>query len=96
LNLPADERHISHAALSEAYIRKITAPRVPDNAGKPKFRREMSMSKDREASLGLGDEGADQPAGWQQVGKSVWVGKDSEVTVEGWVLEWWEAQGYKG
>lgn len=56
----------------------------------------MSMSKDREASLGLGDEGADQPAGWQQVGKSVWVGKDSEVTVEGWVLEWWEAQGYKG
>jgi Fanconi-associated nuclease 1 len=46
--------------------------------------------------MGLGDEGLEMPAAWQQTGKSVWVGRDSEVTVEGWVLEWWEDQGYKG
>lgn len=34
--------------------------------------------------------------GWQQTGKSVWLGREGEVTVEGWVLEWWEAKGYKG
>ena len=34
--------------------------------------------------------------GVQQVGKSVWVGREGEVTVEGWVLEWWEGRGYKG
>lgn len=96
LELPADERHISFAALNEATTRKLVAPRVPDNAGMPKFRREASINKEREASFGLGEEDADRPAGWQQVGKSVWVGRDSEVTVEGWVLEWWEAQGYKG
>lgn len=68
---------------------------MPDNAGAPKIRRENS-NKDREASLGLDDEGVEMPVNWQQTGKSVWVGRDSEVTVEGWVLEWWEAQGYKG
>lgn len=97
LHLPADERHISHASLNEAFIRKLTAPRVPDNAGAPKIRRQSSIDKNREASLGFGDEGVEQPVpAWQQTGKSVWVGRESEVTVEGWVLEWWEEQGYKG
>jgi Fanconi-associated nuclease 1 len=36
------------------------------------------------------------PWGMQQTGKSVWLGREGEVTVEGWVLEWWEKKGYKG
>ena len=42
------------------------------------------------------EENGVEPRGPQQTGKSVWVGRDSEVTVEGWVLEWWEEKGYKG
>lgn len=30
------------------------------------------------------------------VGKSLWMGKEGEVGVEQWVLEWWEKKGYKG
>lgn len=30
------------------------------------------------------------------VGKSLWMGKEGEVSVEQWVLEWWEKKGYKG
>ena len=57
--------------------------------------RPRAESRDREASLGMGDDEVSR-GGIQQVGKSVWVGRDGEVTVEGWVLEWWEKKGYKG
>lgn len=51
----------------------------------------------REGSLGVdAEEGLLKPPGFQQTGKSVWLGREGEVTVEGWVLEWWEAKGYKG
>ncbi|WVR06105.1 hypothetical protein IAU60_003135 [Kwoniella sp. DSM 27419] len=98
LNLPSDERHISYASLNKCETRELTAPRMPDNMGQPKFRaRSESVRADREASLGLGngDEEA-RAGGLQQTGKSVWLGREGEVTVEGWVLEWWEAKGYKG
>jgi hypothetical protein len=29
-------------------------------------------------------------------GKTLWQGRDDEVSVEHWVLEWWEDRGYKG
>jgi len=101
LALPSDERHISHAELLKCEIRELIAPRVPENMGQPKVRpRAESRDRDREreASLGLGDEDKDvvSRGGIQQVGKSVWVGREGEITVEGWVLEWWEKRGYKG
>ena len=96
LDLPAEERHISYAELQKASTRELSAPRVPENLGAPKMRPRADSARDREASLGLGDQGLDRPASLQQTGKSVWVGRGGEVTVEGWVLEWWEKKGYKG
>ncbi|ORX37453.1 hypothetical protein BD324DRAFT_626275 [Kockovaella imperatae] len=97
LNLPNDERHISHAELLKCETRELSAPRVPENLGAPKARprADPARERDREASLGL-DDGSERPWTFQQTGKSVWVGRESEVTVEGWVLEWWEKKGYKG
>lgn len=96
LDLPADERHISYAELLKCETRELVAPRVKENMGQPKMRPGRADSvRDREASLGL-EEDVALRGGIQQVGKSVWVGRDGEVTVEGWVLEWWEKQGYKG
>lgn len=85
LGLPADERHISNAELLKCEIRELTAPRIAENMGQPKIRQGS-----REGSL---DEEEHRPI---QTGKSVWLGREGEVTVEGWVLEWWEAKGYKG
>lgn len=96
LNLPADERHISYASLNTCATRELTAPRVPENMGQARFRpRPADRDREREASLGMGD---DDPSSQliQQVGKSVWYGREGEVTVEGWVLEWWQKKGYKG
>lgn len=42
------------------------------------------------------DDGPQENTSWQQVGKSAWVGRDGEVTVEGWVLEWWEDRAFEG
>ncbi|WWC58851.1 uncharacterized protein I303_101396 [Kwoniella dejecticola CBS 10117] len=98
LNLPSDERHISYAALTKCETRELSAPRVVENMGQPKLRaRSESLRLDREASLGMGDEEIRAGGmGVQQTGKSVWLGREGEVTVEGWVLEWWEDKGYKG
>jgi len=95
LDLPADERHISYASLNTCETRELAAPRVPDNMGQAKWRaRTVDRDREREASLGMGDEDPGQVV--QQVGKSVWHGIEGEVTVEGWVLEWWQKKGYKG
>lgn len=95
LDLPADERHISYASLNTCETRELAAPRVPDNMGQAKWRaRTVDRDREREASLGMGDEDPGQVV--QQVGKSVWHGVEGEVTVEGWVLEWWQKKGYKG
>lgn len=48
------------------------------------------------ADLGLDDGAQESATSWQQVGKSAWAGRDGEVTVEGWVLEWWEDKGFEG
>ncbi|ORY23374.1 hypothetical protein BCR39DRAFT_583419 [Naematelia encephala] len=107
LELPSDERHISYAQLLTCETRELVAQRVPENLGQPKIKGRSSSSsirptasrgdrEDREASLGLDDGDVTSRGGIQQTGKSVWVGKEGEVTVEGWVLEWWEARGYKG
>jgi Fanconi-associated nuclease 1 len=96
LDLPADERHISHAELLKCETRELTAPRAPENMGQAKYRPPAENRDEREASLGMGDEVNQGVGGVQQVGKSVWEGREGEVTVEGWVLEWWEKKGYKG
>ena len=97
LVLPSDERHISHAELLKCQTREVTALRVPENMGQPRNRARADSERwDREASLGMGDGDVVSRGGIQQVGKSVWVGRAAEVTVEGWVLEWWEQRGYKG
>lgn len=76
--------------------RELTAPRVKDNLGQAKARPPIEGARgEREASLGFGEDLV-TTGSLQQVGKSVWAGRDGEVTVEGWVLEWWEKKGYKG
>jgi Fanconi-associated nuclease 1 len=92
LNLPPEERHISHAALLTCETRELVGMRAALNAG---------IRRAEEEGLQMDDDNDDaQPtqaqAQPQQVGKSVWVGRDGEVTVEGWVLEWWKAKGYEG
>lgn len=86
LNLPPEERHISYAQLLTCETRELVATRVHQNAGvvRQPNAPARKMSGDTEAS------------DLWQVGKSVWVGRDGEVSVEGWVLEWWEAKGYSG
>ncbi|KAL7418557.1 hypothetical protein Q5752_007015 [Cryptotrichosporon argae] len=106
LNLPANERHISYAELLKCEIRELVAPRVAQNLGMPRLARNGSGARASLASLGRGRSAsvrADEPEDAvvdegkvQQVGKSVWLGREGEVTVEGWVLEWWEAKGYRG
>lgn len=75
--------------------RELSAPRVKDNLGQAKITRPSGDSRDCEGTLGPGEDVV-ATGGIQQVGKSVWAGRDGEVTVEGWVLEWWEKKGYKG
>lgn len=94
LNLPADERHISYAELLKCETRELVAVRSGQNVGVPST---QSPANARPAAADLGlDEGTQGNGSWQQVGKSAWVGRDGEVTVEGWVLEWWEDRGYEG
>ncbi|WVQ82523.1 hypothetical protein IAT38_004652 [Cryptococcus sp. DSM 104549] len=95
LNLPPDERHISFASLLQCETRELSAPRLPENTGVARFR---PRSESVREPGGEGDEDGPR-GGWggaQLVGKSLWVGKEGEVSVEGWVLEWWEKKGYKG
>lgn len=97
LRLPPDECHISYAELQECLVREVVAPRVQQNVGQARSQ-PTENGREREPSLGL-DDGADKAAALkaaQQVGKSAWLGRDGEVTVEGWVLEWWEDKGYQG
>ena len=63
----------------------MTALRAPDNMGAPKLRPRVAEDVEE-----------DEVQWTQQTGKSVWLGREGEVTVEGWVLEWWEKEGYKG
>lgn len=90
LNLPPEERHISYAQLLTCETRELVAVRSAQNTGQ--VRRAESPRREREASLGLDEEAPREI----RVGKSAWVGREGEVTVEGWVLEWWEAKGYSG
>ncbi|KAL1408877.1 hypothetical protein Q8F55_005691 [Vanrija albida] len=94
LRLPPEECHISYAELQECLIRTVVAPRVQQNIGQARSQ-PAENGREREPSLGLDDE-ADKAKAAQQVGKSVWLGREGEVTVEGWVLEWWEDKGYQG
>jgi Fanconi-associated nuclease 1 len=89
LDLPADERHICDAELKVCSTRTLSAPRAKENAG---------IARHVKANEGTAYEdeiegGRAPPA---QVGRSVWHGREGEVSVEGWVLEWWENKGYKG
>lgn len=64
--------------------------RLPENRGavraKPWF---GSVTREEEDGEGTG--GKDK-----LVGKSLWMGKEGEIGVEQWVLEWWGKKGYKG
>ncbi|CAK9784633.1 hypothetical protein CC85DRAFT_325949 [Cutaneotrichosporon oleaginosum] len=94
LNLPADERHISYAQLLKCETRELVAVRSQQNIGMPSAQAGTNGRRES-ADLGL-NEGSQDTGSWQQVGKSAWAGRDGEVTVEGWVLEWWEDRGYEG
>jgi Fanconi-associated nuclease 1 len=101
LNLPADERHISFAKLSTSETRELVAVRSSQtNVGVARNWNAGSSNTGNNASVVTADGDDEQQSQPQQtpaqVGKSAWVGRDGEVTVEGWVLEWWEAKGYKG
>jgi Fanconi-associated nuclease 1 len=87
LSLPADERHICEAELRKSSQRVLKAHRV---------RAPPKNGQQRPAGTG-GDEDEDGGVeGKQTSGKSWWTGREGEVGVEQWVLEWWENRGYKG
>ncbi|KIR25350.1 fanconi-associated nuclease 1 [Cryptococcus deuterogattii LA55] len=89
LNLPSDERHISYASLLTCETRELNAVRLPENRGVVRAKSWSGSAAREDDSEGTG--GKDK-----LVGKSLWMGKEGEVSVEQWVLEWWENKGYKG
>ncbi|GMK54143.1 hypothetical protein CspeluHIS016_0107290 [Cutaneotrichosporon spelunceum] len=93
LNLPADERHISYAELIKCETREVVAVRSQLNIGMPAQTDSNGLRESTDMGL---DDGSQEVVPLQQVGKSAWVGREGEVTVEGWVLEWWEDKGYQG
>ncbi|WVQ76980.1 hypothetical protein IAR50_006659 [Cryptococcus sp. DSM 104548] len=88
LKLPADERHISYASLLKCETRDLDAVRLPENRGQARISRTYSGGVKSDS----GESGGEA----RLVGKSLWMGKEGEVGVEEWVLEWWEKKGYKG
>lgn len=90
LNLPSDERHISFASLLTCKTRELNAVRSPENRGVVRAKScSGSVAREGDDDEGTGGKG-------KLVGKSLWMGKEGEVSVEQWVLEWWEKKGYKG
>ena len=73
--------------------RDLVAERSEKNLGQ--IRRPSDTKTPHTSDLGLHDDEVDG-ATLPLVGKSAWIGRDGEVTVEGVVLEWWEDKGYLG
>jgi Fanconi-associated nuclease 1 len=85
LDLPLDERHVCEAELSVSEKRHLKAERV-ESQSRTKRRMTAHLVDDDEAVPTFDQMGA----------KTLWQGRDEEVGVEQWVLEWWQDQGYKG
>lgn len=85
LDLPLDERHVCEAELSVSEKRHLKAERV-ESQSRTKQRMTADLVDDDEAVPTFDRMGA----------KTLWQGRDEEVGVEQWVLEWWQDQGYKG
>lgn len=85
LDLPPDQRHVCEAELSVSEKRHLKAERL-DGGAKAKRKSTLDLGEDDEASRPAERFGA----------KTLWQGRDEEVGVEKWVLEWWEDRGYKG
>lgn len=85
LDLPLDERHVCEAELSVSEKRHLKAERV-----------ESQSRAHRRVTAGLVDEDEAVPTFDRMGAKTLWQGRDEEVGVEQWVLEWWEDRGYKG
>jgi Fanconi-associated nuclease 1 len=85
LDLPPDERHVCEAELSVSEKRHLKAERLDSHA-----------RSHRRSTVGLVDDDEVVPKFDRMTVKTLWQGRDDEVGVEQWVLEWWEDQGYKG
>ncbi|KAJ9099893.1 hypothetical protein QFC21_003898 [Naganishia friedmannii] len=85
LDLPPDQRHVCEAELSVSEKRHLKAERL-DGGAKAKRKSTLGLGEDEEATRPVERFGA----------KTLWQGRDEEVGVEKWVLEWWEDRGYKG
>lgn len=66
------------------------AQRSQQNVGQVRLPRTESFTRE------ISPDREEDTVGIPQVGKSAWLGRDGEVTVEGCVLEFWEDQGYEG
>jgi Fanconi-associated nuclease 1 len=87
LSLPADERHICEAELRKSSQRVLKAHRV---------RAPPKSAQQKRPGTAFDEDDAGSVEGRPTSGKSWWAGREGEVGVEQWVLEWWEDQGYKG
>ncbi len=90
LDLPADERHICEAELKKSEPRYLKARRV--YVAKNKVGRKRGADEEDGEGTSAGGGGG----GFGSGAKTFWQGRDGEVGVEQWVVEWWENKGYKG
>lgn len=93
LDLPANQRHISLASLAKSTDRRLQARRVRDPAAKPGGRGKADPD---DPEVDENGNAISAGGGWASAGKTWWQGREEEVSVERWVLEWWEDQKYKG
>jgi Fanconi-associated nuclease 1 len=100
LCLPAEEYYISDFGLREATLRtiegvRIFKPALPTHQGVSNVKgTNLDKSVDHQGSIGLTmTDPKPQPA---QKGKTIWAGKEGEVNVETFALEYYATHGFKG
>lgn len=99
LDLSKSERHICEAELGQPFIRHLKAHRIVapvQRRTSVPLRSYWSTTKDVPESPQDNGEDDLSSSSRREMGKSVWLGREGEVGVEDWVLEWWDQEKWKG
>lgn len=95
LEIPEDERHTCAGELRKPTINTIKGVRVdlPTTAKSPSPAPKATRPSGKENN----SKAVDTDKVERRLGvKSVWAGRDGDVSVEILALEWYEARGYRG
>lgn len=101
LELSKEERHICAADLGQPEKRFLKGHRIRASAREVSTIRSFFANKRDDNGNASGDE-QDHAADTSNLrdegrsSKTTWLGREGENSVEGWVLEWWAQEGWKG